>query len=293
MNKNNRLSFSLIVVSLIGIYFSMSYAINLTQVFAIDWWIVFQPATVEAMKGGDPYNVTGFFNPPWVLLAFAPLANLPLAVAFPILFIINTIGYTWTAYKMKVNKFLIVPFFIFSGAILSAALGNIDGVLLFGLFLPPWMGIVILMIKPQIGIPVLLFHILVILFSQERLHTKAIQLFKFMFPLFVLTLLSILIYGDWFSNSSKVVSASWNKAIFWPYGIPFGILLIWIGVIKKNVKIALIAIPFMTPYISNLTVAISILGFLALYPERFLGHVLLRSWTRFQNRAQLPLIIEK
>ena len=42
-----------------------------------DWILWFRPACLEMIAGRSPYDLSGFYNPPWVLLPMMPLAFLP------------------------------------------------------------------------------------------------------------------------------------------------------------------------------------------------------------------------
>ena len=275
--KDLTISFVLISAALAAIFLTVMFAVPMTNLVGVDWWYHFQPATQTFLSGGDPYAVKGFYSPPWLLILLAPLTRLPLNVSIPIIFILDVVGYTWIAYRLRVNKYLILPFIVFSGAAMDALMANIDGLLLFGLLLPPWLGVILLMSKPQIGIPVLLFHALVMVSERVSLRNKLTYLIKFLSPLAVISLLSIVIYGDWYAHASETIDKSWNAAVAWPYGVPLGLALIGIGAFSRNGKWALMAIPFMSPYVSSKTWAIATMGFLALRPGYWLFYWL-RDW---------------
>lgn len=268
----------LIALSFISMGFSVAYAMPLTKFIGLDWWRHFHPAVLEAFRGGNPYEVSGFYSPPWLLLILSPLAILPIKVSTPLIFILNTAGYTWVAYKLGVNKYLILPLFFFSGALTNALKGNIDGILLLGLLMPSWLGSLFLMTKPQIGVPILLCVVLTVLFSKTSKREKIQYLFVMLAPLLGLTLLSFALYGNWYTHASEVIGRSWNAAVLWPYGFPLGIVLIWQSVARRDIRLALVSIPFVFPYISSSTWGIPIMGIVSLLFQRinFQRHPILK-----------------
>ena len=261
MTKNKTvIAIVLISIAVIALFASVVYAMGLTKFIGVDWWKHFMPATASLVSGGDPYQVTGFYSPPWLLAFLLPFAYLPIEVSTPIIFILNTIGFTWFAYKAGVNKYAILPLFVFSGALMNAVKGNLDGILLFSFYVPPWLGILILMTKPQIGIPVILCYFLSIVTTGGRGMDKARYILKISMPFIIINILSLALFGDWYSHAGSVIGRPWNTSILWPFGVPAGLFLIWHGVKNRNINYALLSIPFMSPYIASTTWALVFLG---------------------------------
>lgn len=51
-----------------------------------DWEIFYLPAAQQILAGQSPYQIPGFFNPPWILLPLLPLALLPAKVGSVVIF---------------------------------------------------------------------------------------------------------------------------------------------------------------------------------------------------------------
>jgi hypothetical protein len=243
------------------------YAIN-DSMIGIDWRTAFQPASRALLEGRSPYTVPGFYSPPWTLIPLIPLSLLSAGLSTSILFVANLAGWMYISRRIGVNRWLFIPFFFMSGAIANAVYGNLDGLIAVGLILPPWVGIPILMIKPQVGIPVTAFWIGVILFDRADIRSKATRLVKALLPFAVLLGISIALYGNWFMHSQDVIGKVWNTSP-WPRTILLGIWLIWQGIRSRDIRFAVTAIPFLSPYISPYTWAFMTMALLSFLSPHF------------------------
>ena len=70
-----------------------------------DWIHTFRPATLTMLSGQSPYNdlETGgqFWNPPWTLIPFIPIALLPEKLSATIFFFISLTSYFILAKRLK------------------------------------------------------------------------------------------------------------------------------------------------------------------------------------------------
>lgn len=234
------------------------------SVLGVDWRLYFQPAAESMFGGISPYAVAGFWNPPWMLVPLLPLAKLPLDISVPIMFVLNIMAYSWAALRLGMHKVIVIPFLIFCGALMNSVMGNIDGLLALGFLCPPWLGVVILMIKPQIGFPVILFWIALELTTPGTRNQRVWRVFRLLSPAAFFVIGSWLIYGPWFLNSVDAIGMKWNTAP-WPLGIPVGLWLLGAGIYKRDISFALMAVPFVTPYLTIYTWSFSAMGaFIAL-----------------------------
>lgn len=268
----NKLPIALIVASMLVMCIAVRNAIvsgspPLSTVIGADYRQYFQPATSEILRGHSPYTVNGFYNPAWGLLPLLPLTKLPLSLSIPIMFVLNLSAYTYVAWRTGMNRFIIIPFLIFSGAMLNSTIGNIDGLLSLGFLFSSWLGILIVMVKPQIGIPIAIFFVATILLDHGALKTKALKLARLLTPFVFAMIFSTMLYGTWFFQSTGAVGQQWNSAP-WPRAIPVGVFLLWQAVQKKDIRWAMGAIPFITPYLTPDTWALSTMGFLAILSTR-------------------------
>ena len=166
--------------------------------------------------------------------------------------------------KLKTNILLIFAFLLSSGMIVNSIYGNLDGLVALGFVLPPQIGLFFVLAKPQIGLIAAIFWFI------ESWRNGGIKLVvKVFLPVTVAFLISMIIFGPWFQNSSNVIQAKWNVSI-WPYGIPIGILLLAMAVWKREIRFAIAASPFFAPYLAIHSWAIVWLGLTALVPNNLL-----------------------
>lgn len=256
----------IIVLSMLATGAAIYLAVPMFNLIGVDWWLYFQPAALRMLHGFSPYSITGYYNPPWTLIPLAPFAILPLNISIPLMFTFNLAAYVYIAMRLGMNRIAMLPFVVFGGVLMNSFMGNIDGLILLGLLCPPWLTLIILMSKPQIGIPILLFLVGIVLFSSDDLQDKARRLFRLLFPLAFIGLVSIAIYGNWYTHAAEVVDKNWNTSP-WPHGLPLGVYLLWMGIMKRDIRWALMSVPFTTPYLSPMTWAIPLMGLLALIPQ--------------------------
>jgi hypothetical protein len=211
----------------------------------VDWKGAFRMACLELLNGKSPYQVIGFFNPPWVLLPLLPLAFLSPALGSAVMFVLNFFVYLFVMMKLKTNVWLIIPFIIFSGMLINSINGNIDGLVALGFVLPPQIGLFFISAKPQIGMAVAVFWLI-----EAWLEGGVKKVFDVFLPLAIAVIISFLLFGFWILNGLKgTANNPWNTSI-WPNGIPIGFIFLGLAVWKREIKFAIAASPFFTPYLS-------------------------------------------
>jgi hypothetical protein len=237
-----------IISMTVAIHYWVTFDVYLFQrVIGFDWRLYIQPAGTALLHGQSPFTIPGYYNPPWLLLLTFPLSLIPITWSVSVMVSLNFAAWTYTALRLKVHAYWVIPLVIFSGAGENAIKGNIDGLLSLALFLPPWASVLIMMIKPQLGLPVAVFYGLSILLDGSPLKARIGKLAKLTVPFMLAFGLSVLVYGDWFIQSAGAVTQPWNSAP-WPHAVVVGLFLIWQAVSRRDVRWALIAIPFVTPY---------------------------------------------
>lgn len=85
---------------------------------------------------------------------------------------------------------------------------------------------------------------------------------RFPLPVVALGVLSVLIWGLWFTEIGLIETAGfWNFAPF-PFFIPVGLYLLWRAYQTEDAFMAAAATPFLTPYIApySLTVVFAFVG---------------------------------
>jgi hypothetical protein len=198
--------------------------------FNVDWRLTFYPATRLLLSGQNPYLVTTLHNPAWALIPLIPMALFGEKMGGAILFFVSVSVYALVARRFgKFWLFLLSPIVIY-----ALVFGNIDWLVLLGLLFPPSIGMFFVVMKPQMGIGIVLW------WAWKAWKEKS--LVKTFTPIVVALLATFMVYGNWLSGrTDDVINASWNMSIF-PYSIPIGLYLIYK---KKFISCS----PFLSPYL--------------------------------------------
>jgi hypothetical protein len=210
---------------------------------AIDWNNAFRPAALALLHNESPYQTEGFMYPPWTSLLLLPLAIFPPEMGRVLLFIAYLFGIVYSAQKLGANRistFLI----LFSPPVFHGLLnGNIDGLVVLGFVLPPWLGLFFLVIKPQIGFAYILY-LFVTIFRKEKFR-GVIRVFA---PVTIAYLLSLALYGLWPLKFSVTMRLSHNASL-WPLSLPIGLVLITFAFRRNEFRYSIMASPFLSPYV--------------------------------------------
>lgn len=210
----------------------------------IDWVRTFRPAAREVLALRSPYNISTYYNPPWILIPLLPIALLPDKVGNGFLFVISLCALIYSAIRMGAKPFSLIAFLLSFPVVFLLLFGQIDWMILFGLTLPPQIGLIFIFAKPQIAIPYVVF---ILIESWQKGGYK--QVLKVFYPVFVMFLLSNLIFGLWFTDSDLfMLSAIYNYSL-WPGGLIFGSVLLVYAIIKHKKEVSISAGPFFSPYV--------------------------------------------
>lgn len=228
-----------IVGSVIG-YFCVPYG--------VDWLEIFQPVSRRMMSNDlyDPYVGTGFANPSYTFFVTIPFALLPVDIGRAAWFGFNFACLVVFAYMAGFEIPAIMVFMCTPPVFSTLWDGNIDGLVLLGFVLPPWIGIPLLMIKPQIGFVVVALYAFNALF-RERDYRLFAQQFG---PYFFLVACTLLTYHNWIPSMRAIAGvAGWNISLG-PIGL-FSALILCIFAFSENEKdLALPAGVLISPYVS-------------------------------------------
>ena len=150
-----------IVVALLGLgVVALAFPISGVLPAGVDWHLAFRPAAQEILRGHSPYNISGFFNPPWTLIPLMPLALLPESLGRAFFLLMNLMIFVYVAYRLGASATTML-FFLLSPPVLHSLLnGNIDAFVVLGFVLPPPVGLFFLSLKPQIVPAFALFRVL-------------------------------------------------------------------------------------------------------------------------------------
>lgn len=225
----------------------------------VDWKTAYRPACLELLNGRSPYGVANFFNAPWILLPLMPVALAPAGLGSAIMFAMNLFGYVYVLAKLRATflgifLFLLVPLWG-----LTAYAGNIDGIVIVGMALPPPLGLFLLLAKPQVGAAVAAFWL--IEGWRKGGGREVLRLFA---PVLVAFLLSLALFGPWTLRSlwTGLRSARLDAGA-WAWEASIGAVLLGLAVWKRDIRLAIASSPLLAPYLSKASYAVLWMGLLA------------------------------
>lgn len=213
--------------------------------FDADWNIAFYPASKLLLQGQNPYFVGRLHIPVWGLIPLIPFVLLGHDLGGLLLFFFNLFTYAYVGYRLKGKPVALLALLLSPLVFYNLFLGNIDSLVLWGLLLPPPVGLFLIVIKPQIGIGVVVY-----IARATWLEGGWRKLLLTFAPVTAALAISFLVLGNWVANTSEdVVTAYWNFSFF-PWSVPIGLaILIW-AMARRKLALSLSASPFLAPYIS-------------------------------------------
>ena len=251
---------------------------------AIDWHTVFRPAALEALAGRSPYTVAGYYYPPWALLPLIPFALFPEAVGRIFLLMLALGTFAFTAKAMGASKIALIALLVSPLVLHEVLNGNIDWLAILGVVFPPWLGLFFVVIKPQIGVGIVIFW----LFSTWK-DGGVIKVIKTFAPVTIAYGLSLIIFGLWPLAASQVLYVWWTahmgpvalpvgaqhmwelqtlvNSSFWPVSIPIGLTLLVTAIRKNDIRYAMGASPCLSPYVLFHSWVIVLLAIISSDPE--------------------------
>jgi hypothetical protein len=224
--------------------------------FAVDWNIAFYPATKLLLQGQNPYQVPYFHNPVWTLVPLIPFALLGEGYGRFALYCFNLFSVAFIAYRLRPRPLAYAALLLSPLLYYFMFLCNVDVLVLWGLFLPPWAGLLLVMVKPQVGIGIAAYWVYR-LWRELGLWKTIARLL----PLLLLTTGSFLLFGNWLRDDSDRLlgGAYWNVSFF-PWSLPIGLAILYVALRKRRVHAAIAASPFLSPYLSWGTWFFALLG---------------------------------
>ena len=224
--------------------FLLTLLFGLFQLPGGDDWNTFYRAARRVIEGeplyGTVINGTYYSNPSWVILLFIPLALFPFRWGLAFISALTLI-IAWL-FSQRYN-FSLIKFFtvVFSPAMIYILLhGQIEMLMLAGIFLPfEWWPLVALS-KPQVTIG-LLFAVKPKFWLRAAVIITLVLLFTF------------LLFGNWPAELlvQPVTFAAEGHNLWlglWPFQVQVGVALIMFGLNRKDERFLFSASPFLFPY---------------------------------------------
>lgn len=213
--------------------------------FGIDWHEAFRPASLAILSGKSPYHVEKFYAAPWGLLPLIPLALLPENIGRGLLFSLNLVSLTFVAHRLGAKPLAIAVFLVSPPVLHGLLNANIDWLAMLGFVLPPQIGLLFVLIKPQVGIGLAVFWLITA--WREGGYRRVVV---FLGPLILTTAISFALYGIWPMRYLSITDYSNTfNASFWPSSIPIGLVLLVASVRKNEARYAISSSPCFSPHV--------------------------------------------
>jgi len=223
-----------------------------------DWYNTYDPAARGIFFGQSPYEQPLYLNPPWAVLLLIPFVLFPPMLARGLVLVASVVALIYTAWRLRANMLAIIALLLSPTAVGSLLAGNLDSFVQLGMFLPLAWGLLILMIKPQVGVGVAAYY-LVDTWRNNQDKVKA--LLRTFVPVALAYIVAAIIFPVWIERMVSKPENIWNRSIF-PYGIPIGLFFLYLAIRRRNAFFAMAATPFFAPYLTFYTYIIVQLGLL-------------------------------
>jgi hypothetical protein len=227
-----------------------------------DWAAVFRPHTLTLLEGRNPYDGPLFVNPPWVFLVLAPLALLPPVIGSVLFALIGAAGYLWAITRLKAKPTALIFIVLTPGFLAALFNPNFDWAVALGYTLPPQIGLFFVLTKPHISAPLVIFWLI------ETWRAGGFRKVLWVFaPVLAAYAISFVIFGPWVLHMGGSVNNLSNTANVWPWGLLAGSVLTTAALRLRKANLALIAGPFISPYLAPYSWLPATLGLLPSTPE--------------------------
>lgn len=214
----------------------------------LDWQNTYRPAALAIMRGDSPFSVEIFYAAPWALIPLMPFALMPYELGRLGVFLLGLAAFAFTAYQLGARKWTLVLFMMSAAVIGCLNNGNIEWMPLLGIVLPPQWGLILLAVKPQVGIGLGLYWMVMI--WREKGFLEVVRAFA---PVTILLLASFILYGLWPLRFDQTLAWSVDNTSFGLQGLFLGaVALVW-SIRNRNERTALAAGPFLSPYVLQFT----------------------------------------
>jgi len=242
----------------IGFLFLLALVVGAVVPEQIDWVRTYRPATRELIALRSPYSVQSFYNPPWILIPMIPMALLPDSLGNGVLFVVSFCVIIYSAIRMGAKPVSLLAFMLSFPVIFLLLFGQIDWLVLLGFTLPPPIGLIFILSKPQIGIPYAVF-----IFVESWRSGGVKQVICNFSPLTIMLMVSFVLFGYWVRPlEPHILTAIYNLSL-WPTGIVIGLVFLVKAIHKRNKGLSIVAGPFLSPYVGVHSWTVSILAILS------------------------------
>jgi len=227
----------LVILLALAVYFA-------SYLPSADWYATFDPAARGVFSGHWPFDNPGYRYPPWAILPLLPMVLFPPLLAHGLMVVVTALILIYIAWRLQPPVLAVAAFMLSPTAVGLLLINNLDPFVITGILLPPVWGLFVLIIKPQVGLGVILYY-LYQTWKNERFW-GVVRTFS---PMLIVYLLAVIAFPIWIPRMLENPSSSWNRSLF-PYAIPVGVFVMWLAIRRKNPYLALAASAFLTPYMT-------------------------------------------
>lgn len=209
-------------------------------------WDVYRYAVRHFLTGRDPYQIplgTQFHNPPWTLFLLLPFAILPEPFDMALVTSVAILVYAYVAVKFHATPMTLTLLLTSLPVIQCIIYGQIDWLVVLGFVLPPQIGILFAVIKPQVGIGMVIYWV----YSAWKSNGIS-AVAKLLGPALCVFGCSLLGFGFWplrWFDTNTVGGVS----SLWPHLVPVGLGLLMAALQQRNTKLAIAAAPCLSPHV--------------------------------------------
>jgi hypothetical protein len=211
----------------------------------IDWHEAFRPAARAVLDGQSPYTVEKFYAAPWGLVPLLPMALLPEEAGRGILLAASLVSLTIVAHRLGARP-ITTAAFLMSPPVLHGLLNaNIDWLAMLGFVAPPQIGLLLVTIKPQVGIGLVVYWLV-----QAWRQGRVPQVIRVFWPLTAVSGVSFILFGFWPLRFGQIIdySRSFNASL-WPTSIPIGLVLLVAAIRRRDARYAIASSPCLSPHV--------------------------------------------
>ncbi len=221
-----------------------------------DYFVNFYWPIRNDLFGHPLYESEHYVNAPWGIIPLVPFALFPPNVAHGLYFATCLYILAYIAWRLHAGPLAIAAFMLSPTAIGALLVGNVDPLLISGMLFPPVIGLLILMIKPQIGAGVALYYL--IEYVRKKRWLEGLKTFS---PVAAGYGLGLILLPIWYVRMLGIPANVWNRTLF-PYAIPLGVLFLALALRHRNPYFALASGAFFVPYLTFYTYIIVQIGLL-------------------------------
>ncbi len=259
---------TLVIVLLAGLFVLIAFLA--ARLPTADFYSNFYGPVRNDLLGHPLYESNMYVYAPWGIIPLIPFALLPPLAAHGLYFAACLYTLVYIAWRLHASPLAIAAFMLSPTAIGALLVGNLDPVVISGMLFPPMIGLLILMIKPQIGAGVGLYYL--IEFVRTKRWLEGLKTFS---PVAAGYALALVFVPIWYVRVINTPANVWNRTLF-PYGVPLALFFLWLALRHRNPYFALASTAFFVPYLTFYTYIIVQIGLLHEDVEKYVRRDILQ-----------------